>query len=95
MYTGRSVDLADVLDVKPCIDPSLPEGHAFWLALHSQPQGLFFISGAALHGDPCRFAASLLHAGALLMHAGVLRRTADWVLLQIPARTRRGGWMGC
>ena len=29
------------------MDPSLPEGHAFWLALHSQPQGLFFISGMA------------------------------------------------
>ena len=47
MVCGCSVDLTDILDVKPCLDPSLPEGHAFWLALHSQPQGLFFISGMA------------------------------------------------
>jgi len=33
--------------VKPCLDPSLPEGHAFWVATHSQPQGHFFLSGTA------------------------------------------------
>jgi hypothetical protein len=39
------IDLMDVADVKPCLDPSLPEGHAFWVALLSRPQGAFFLSG--------------------------------------------------
>lgn len=42
---GCRIDLADVADVKHCLDPSLPEGHAFWVATHSQPQGHFFLSG--------------------------------------------------
>ena len=37
-----------MLDAKLCVDPSLPEGHAVWLALHTQPQGIFLISGDTL-----------------------------------------------
>ncbi|KAK9901717.1 hypothetical protein WJX75_009968 [Coccomyxa subellipsoidea] len=43
----QRIDLADVADVKLCLDPSLPEGHAFWVALHNQPQGHFFLSDNA------------------------------------------------
>lgn len=39
------VALEDVADVKPCMDPSLPAGHAFWVSLHSLPTGLYFVAG--------------------------------------------------
>ena len=39
------VALDDVADVKPCMDPSLPAGHAFWVSLHSLPTGLYFVAG--------------------------------------------------
>ncbi len=85
-----------MLDVKPCMDPSLPEGHAFWLALHSQPQGLFFIAGAVLRGScslkgcfPCCILYSLRHASPAVSQSTIM------VHPQTAARTQRGGWMGC
>ena len=44
-----------MLDAKLCMDPSLPEGYAIWLALHSQPQGIFLISGGAFEQEFCNF----------------------------------------
>ena len=43
------VALEDVADVKPCMDPSLPAGHAFWVSLHSLPTGLYFVAGMPYH----------------------------------------------
>ncbi|CAL8468113.1 g7652 [Coccomyxa elongata] len=40
----QRIELADITDVKPCLDPSLPDGHAFWVALLNQPQGHIFLS---------------------------------------------------
>ncbi len=37
--------LSDIADVKPCMDPSLPAGHAFWVSLQSRPTGLYFCAG--------------------------------------------------
>ena len=60
-----------MLDAKLCMDPSLPEGYAIWLALHSQPQGIFLISGGAfeqkfynfMKGPKTLYTAPVLHAG--------------------------------
>ena len=38
------MDLSDVACVKPCNDPSLPPGYAFWVSLHSRTQGLYFVA---------------------------------------------------
>ena len=43
------VALEDVADVKPCMDPSLPAGHAFWVSLHTLPTGLYFVAGMPYH----------------------------------------------
>ena len=39
------IALDDIADVKPCMDPSLPAGHAFWVSLQSMPTGLYFCAG--------------------------------------------------
>lgn len=39
-----SVDVTDVSQILPIMDPSLPEGHAFWVCLRSKPQGLYFVA---------------------------------------------------
>lgn len=39
------IALEDIADVKPCMDPSLPAGHAFWVSLRSLPTGLYFSAG--------------------------------------------------
>ena len=36
--------LDDIASVKPCNDPSLPPGYAFWVSLHSRPQGVYFVA---------------------------------------------------
>ena len=36
--------LSDIACVKPCNDPSLPPGYAFWVSLHSRTQGLYFVA---------------------------------------------------
>ena len=41
------IELSDVACVKPCNDPSLPPGYAFWVSLHSRPQGLYFVAGVS------------------------------------------------
>ena len=38
------IELSDVACVKPCNDPSLPPGYAFWVSLHSRTQGLYFVA---------------------------------------------------
>lgn len=38
------MELSDVACVKPCNDPSLPPGYAFWVSLHSRTQGLYFVA---------------------------------------------------
>ncbi|KAL3142190.1 hypothetical protein ABBQ38_002540 [Trebouxia sp. C0009 RCD-2024] len=38
------IGLSDVACVKPCNDPSLPPGYAFWVSLHSRTQGLYFVA---------------------------------------------------
>ena len=90
-----SVELADVLDVKPCVDPSLPEGHAFWLALHSQPQGLFFVSGtAAVYNIQQR--GLLLIFLIYALGTSVKAWIGDGALhAQSARRMQRPGWMGC
>ena len=40
---GLVVNISDVSQVLPCMDPTLPEGHSFWVCLHSRPQGLYFV----------------------------------------------------
>ena len=51
----RRVRLGDVAAVKACHDPSLPAGHAFWVALHSRPAGVYFVAGARrrAHAKSC------------------------------------------
>lgn len=41
---GHSIPLADIAAVKMCNEPSLPLGAAFWVSLHSKPQGMFFVA---------------------------------------------------
>ena len=41
------IELSDVACVKPCNDPSLPPGYAFWVSLHSRPQGFYFVAGVS------------------------------------------------
>ena len=38
------MELSDIACVKPCNDPSLPPGYAFWVSLHARTQGLYFIA---------------------------------------------------
>ena len=40
----HSILLADIAAVKMCNEPSLPLGAAFWVSLHSKPQGMFFVA---------------------------------------------------
>ena len=41
---GHKIPLADIAAVKMCNEPSLPLGAAFWVSLHSKPQGIFFVA---------------------------------------------------
>ena len=41
---GYHIELSDIACVKPCNDPSLPPGYAFWVSLHSRTQGLYFVA---------------------------------------------------
>lgn len=41
---GYDIELSDIVCVKPCNDPSLPPGYAFWVSLHSRTQGLYFVA---------------------------------------------------
>ena len=41
---GHRIPLADIAAVKMCNEPSLPLGAAFWVSLHSKPQGMFFVA---------------------------------------------------
>lgn len=38
------IELSDVACVKPCNDPSLPPGYAFWVSTHSRTQGFYFVA---------------------------------------------------
>jgi hypothetical protein len=42
--TGPLVPLSDITTVRRCSDPSLPEGAALWLGLHSDPQGIYLVA---------------------------------------------------
>ena len=41
---GHQIELSDIACVKPCNDPSLPPGYAFWVSLNSRTQGLYFVA---------------------------------------------------
>lgn len=41
---GYQIELSDIACVKPCNDPSLPPGYAFWVSLYSRTQGLYFVA---------------------------------------------------
>ena len=43
-HDSYQIGLSDIATVKPCNDPSLPPGYAFWVALHSRPQGVYFVA---------------------------------------------------
>ncbi len=38
------IELSDIACVKPCNDPSLPPGYAFWVSTHSRTQGFYFVA---------------------------------------------------
>jgi hypothetical protein len=38
------VPLADIVNVRRCYDPSLPEGGAFWVCTSGRPQGVYLVS---------------------------------------------------
>ena len=76
--------LGDVAAVKVVHDPSLPDGHAFWVELHSLPPGTYFVAGApaalrALAAGPCNSS-----------EAAGLRA---WRVGQRQRRRQRAGWM--
>lgn len=80
----RRVVLGDVAAVKVVHDPSLPDGHAFWVELHSLPAGTYFVAGApaVLH---------VLAAGPCNTSEAVVLRA--WLVEQRPRRRQRVGWM--
>ncbi len=42
--TSYKIELSDMACVKPCNDPSLPPGYAFWISMHSRTQGFYFVA---------------------------------------------------
>lgn len=42
--TSYQIGLSDIACVKPCNDPSLPPGYAFWVSTHSRTQGFYFVA---------------------------------------------------
>lgn len=44
MPAGYQIELSDIACVKPCNDPSLPPGYAFWVSLRNRTQGLYFVA---------------------------------------------------
>jgi hypothetical protein len=44
--------LADIINIRRCYDPSLPEGGAFWVCTSARPQGVYLVSCRA--GPACR-----------------------------------------
>lgn len=45
------IPLTDLDGAKRVSDPSLPAGAAFWLPLHSRPQGVFLVSSSATEAE--------------------------------------------
>lgn len=60
--------MADVTQVLPCCDPSLPQGHAFWVGLRSSAQGCYFVAeteqDAAVWIDVITMVAHILTQGS-------------------------------
>lgn len=46
-----TVKLHDIVTVRRCSDPSLPEGDAFWIGLESIPQGVYVVADDAESAD--------------------------------------------
>ena len=80
----RRVVLGDVAAVKVVHDPSLPDGHAFWVELHSLPAGTYFVAGAPA-------AVRALAAGPRNSIEAVALRA--WRAGQRQRRRQRAGWM--
>ena len=59
--------LADIEGARRVSDPSLPPGAAFWVRLHSRPQGLYLVcevaAEAEVHDD-----LKYIQSGELLEH---------------------------
>ncbi len=70
-----TISLTDIQCAKPAADPSLPAGAALWLALHSAPQGLYFVSATREDADGWVDALCLAGHLAAAARLGPLRQT--------------------
>lgn len=70
------MELSDIACVKPCNDPSLPPGYAFWVSLHSRTQGLYFVAEVSEDAegwiDALHMAAYAAKQGRMQMLANAL-----------------------
>ena len=70
------MELSDIACVKPCDDPSLPPGYAFWVSLHSRTQGLYFVAEVSEDAegwiDALHMAAYAAKQGRMQMLANAL-----------------------
>jgi len=62
------IPLADILSVRRCCDPSLPEGEGFWVCLQHMRQGVYFVAADADAADA--WADALLLARELVAARG-------------------------
>lgn len=81
----RRVVLGDVAAVKVVHDPSLPDGHAFWVELHSLPAGTYFVAGARCYNEFLGCWPAQLVRGNSAESCGGSR--------QKQRRRQRAGWM--
>ena len=90
----RSYHLAldDIASVKPCNDPSLPPGYAFWVSLHSRPHGVYFVAKVSEEAEGW---VDALHMASYAAKQGRLQMLDKALIVasgeqQIPAQSENG-----